>query len=89
MIGVGRQVRVRSTDPPYHTRVPRYVRGHIGTVRVVQPPALLPDDLVRKGCEARRLPVYTVAFTSGELWGEDGHEVLCDLWECYLEALDE
>ena len=29
---VGTTVRVKSTDPDHHTRVPRYVRGHTGEI---------------------------------------------------------
>ena len=31
----GARVRVKTGDPDHHTRVPRYVRGHTGTVVTV------------------------------------------------------
>lgn len=87
---VGQPVRVRAADPPYHTRVPRYVRGHTGLVRAVQPVCELPDDVARRRSPARSLPVYSVAFTASGLWGGGpsgtDDEVVCDLWECYLDA---
>ncbi|MEU3342348.1 SH3-like domain-containing protein [Streptomyces sp. NPDC006668] len=86
---VGQRVRVRAADPPHHTRVPRYVRGHTGVVRVVQHACPLPDDEARRRLPVRVLPVYTVAFAAGGLWAkapaDPRDEVLCDLWECYLE----
>ena len=33
---VGTRVRATAVDPPHHTRVPRYVRGQVGTVVEVQ-----------------------------------------------------
>ncbi|MGW3210169.1 SH3-like domain-containing protein [Streptomyces sp. NPDC001135] len=86
---VGQHVRVRSADPAHHTRAPRYVRGHVGLVRVVQDACELPDDIARGRTPAARLPVYTVAFPAHGLWcvppAGAGDEVLCDLWECYLD----
>lgn len=88
---VGQPVRVRSVDPPHHTRVPAYVRGHRGLVRAVQPACELADDAARRRSPVRRLPVYSVGFAPADLWGGDpppgGDEVLCDLWECYLDAV--
>ncbi|KAA6212336.1 nitrile hydratase subunit beta [Streptomyces albofaciens JCM 4342] len=86
---VGEPVRVRPADPPHHTRVPRYVRGHVGHVVVVQPPCPLPDDVARRRDPFRVLPVYTVRFAARDLWGSGAHIVLTDLWECYLEPAGE
>ena len=33
---VGDLVRTRPVDPPHHTRIPRYTRGHVGEVVEVQ-----------------------------------------------------
>ncbi|MFJ5222897.1 SH3-like domain-containing protein [Streptomyces sp. NPDC088400] len=85
---IGQRVRVRTGAPPHHTRMPGYLRGHTGRVRVIQPPAPLPDDIALNAAPVRQLRVYTIAFTSHALWRQPGapaHEVLCDLWECYLE----
>ncbi|MEU5041582.1 SH3-like domain-containing protein [Streptomyces griseorubiginosus] len=85
----GQRVRVRAADPPHHTRAPRYVRGHAGVVRIVQDPCPLPDDEARRRRPVRVLPVYTIAFAAADLWAcspaDPRDEVLCDLWECYLE----
>jgi nitrile hydratase subunit beta len=34
---VGEQVRIKNMSPAGHTRLPRYVRGHAGTVTQIQP----------------------------------------------------
>ncbi|MFJ8336307.1 SH3-like domain-containing protein [Streptomyces sp. NPDC094437] len=86
---VGDPVRVLAGDPPHHTRAPRYVRGHVGVVRGVQGACAVPDDEARRGRPVRVLVVYSVGFRARELWGGQARgardEVVCDLWECYLE----
>jgi Nitrile hydratase beta subunit len=39
----GDQVRARRTDPAHHTRIPRYVRGAVGTVVATEGRHPLPD----------------------------------------------
>jgi nitrile hydratase subunit beta len=79
----GDRVRARSADPDGHTRLPRYVRGHVGEVVEVCATWLRPDDAVRGISRAE--PVYTVRFGAAELWGSGQHSVVLDLWESYLE----
>ena len=84
----GDQVRARRTDPPHHTRLPRYARGAAGTVLELQGRYPLPDN------RARRLPaepeaVYTVRFAAADLFGEGDHTVTVDLWESYLRPAAE
>lgn len=87
--GVGDRVRVRRMRPERHHRCPRYVRGAVGTVERVVGSDFLPDIGRRDG---ELEPVYTVCFSSHELWGDGGvergraHDVLIDLWQSYLEA---
>jgi nitrile hydratase len=83
----GQRVRVKRMHPPGHTRCPRYVRGAVGTVEAVRGADRLPDRAVY-GERIDREPVYSVAFTSEELWGpgdEPPWTVSLDLWETYLE----
>jgi hypothetical protein len=81
----GEQVRARRTDPPHHTRVPRYVRGAVGTV--VEPEGAHPlPDLRSRGLPAPPEPVYAVRFTARELFGTGDHTVTIGLWESYLQA---
>lgn len=89
---VGDRVRARNLHPAGHTRLPRYVRGHVGTVALVHGAHVYPDRHV-----SRPLPpfdqapewLYTVVFEGRALWGEAaeaGHQVSVDAWQPYLEA---
>jgi hypothetical protein len=79
----GDRVRARAADPDGHTRLPRYVRGHVGEVLELRATWALPDETVRG--VSRPEPVYAVSFRADELWGTGSHEVILDLWESYLE----
>jgi hypothetical protein len=81
----GARVRTAAVDPAHHTRLPRYVRGRVGTVERVQRTSPLPDDRARRAAQPRVEPVYTVRFEAGDLWDEGTHAVTVDLWESYLE----
>lgn len=83
----GDRVLVRSDDRAGHTRAPRYVRGHRGTVVQRHGNHPLPDAVV-DGAEPATVvqPAYAVRFSAAELWGEGAHTVTVDLWERYLEA---
>lgn len=83
----GARVRVSALDPPGHSRVPRYVRGKVGTVLERIGEHLRPDQNARGG-PAEREPVYTVAFPAGELFGAGDHEITVDLWCSSLEPAD-
>jgi nitrile hydratase subunit beta len=80
----GTRVRATTVDPPHHTRVPRYVRGHLGEVVGVQGLHPVPDDRARNLPAPRIEPVYAVRFAARDLWGEGTHQVVVDLWESYL-----
>ena len=80
----GDRVRTARADPPHHSRLPRYVRGAVGTV--VEPQGLHPlADLRAQGLPAEPEPVYTVRFSAGELFGQGDHSVTVDVWESRLE----
>lgn len=89
---VGDRVRALNRHPAGHTRLPRYVRGHVGTVVLVHGAHVLAD---RHAASAPGQPfdeapqwLYTVAFDGRELWGDDaepGTSVSVDAWESYLE----
>lgn len=81
--GPGDRVQASRTDPPYHTRLPRYARGAIGTVMERQGRYPLPDRSARS-LPAEPEPVYAVRFTARELFGAGDHTVTVDLWESYL-----
>ncbi|MFO1329088.1 MAG: nitrile hydratase subunit beta [Rubrivivax sp.] len=92
--GVGDRVRARNVHPQGHTRLPRYVRGHVGTVTLVHGGHVFAD---RHAASAPGQPfddrpewLYTVAFDGQALWGasaEPGTLVSVDAWEPYLEAV--
>jgi nitrile hydratase len=79
----GDRVLTSLTDPPHHTRLPRYARGAVGTVVEHQGRYPLPDRRARQ-LPTEPEPVYTVRFAAAELFGEGDHTVTIDLWESYL-----
>jgi nitrile hydratase subunit beta len=84
---VGNRVRAKMIHPPTHTRLPRYVRGHIGTVERVLGCHVFPDSSATGAGENPQW-LYTVAFAGRELWGEASDpnlKVSVDAWEPYLE----
>lgn len=85
---VGERVRAISAGATGHTRLPAYVRGHVGTVTALQPGQVLPDSAAHFTGESPQ-HVYTVEFDARELWGADGEQfsLSIDLFEPYLEKL--
>jgi nitrile hydratase subunit beta len=84
---VGDAVRARNINPTGHTRLPRYVRGHVGVISADHGAHVFPDTNAHGlGEQPQRL--YQVRFTARELWGEAARaddEVFLDLWESYLD----
>jgi nitrile hydratase subunit beta len=82
---VGEHVRVKDIAPPGHTRLPRYVRGHVGVVSLVQPASVLPDTNAHFIAENPQY-VYTVRFDSRELWGAEAEPfaLTIEMFESYL-----
>ncbi len=84
----GDRVRMKNMHPEGHTRLPRYVRGHAGTIECVRGCHVFPDAVVAgRGEEPHWL--YTVVFDGRELWGESGDPTLkvsVEAWEPYLES---
>lgn len=85
----GERVLVRQVDTVGHTRAPRYVRGHVGTVVGVHGHHTLPDDVVAHVPEPRVEAVYAVQFPARTLWGTGEHTVTVNLWETYLEPAED
>lgn len=84
---VGDAVRVREWHPAGHTRAPRYVQGKTGTVLRIDPVGNVPDIEAHGGGFVSD-PIYSIRFTSRELWGEGGNDrevVHVDLFERYLQ----
>ena len=84
---VGDPVRARVMHPRGHTRLPRYVRGRLGSIEAVHGCHVFPDAHAHGGGEDPQW-LYTVVFDGGELWGDDGDPALTvsvDAFEPYLE----
>jgi nitrile hydratase len=90
---IGQRVQARNIHPQGHTRLPRYVRGHTGTVVHVHGAHVYPDRHVSQTLppfDAHAEWLYTVVFEGTELWGEAADpqvQVSVDAWEPYLEAV--
>jgi nitrile hydratase subunit beta len=85
---VGDRVRMRNIHPATHTRLPRYVRGHAGTIDRVRGCHVFPDAAALGDGETAHW-LYAVAFDSRELWGDGADptvRVSVEAWEPYLEA---
>lgn len=81
----GDRVRTAAVDPPHHTRLPRYARGHVGVVVEPQGGWPLADERACGVVDPTVQTVYTVSFAAADLWGAGDHRVTVDLWESYLE----
>jgi nitrile hydratase len=84
---VNQRVRARTMHPAGHTRLPRYVRGKIGTVERDHGVYVFPDsNALFLGENPQH--VYSVRFAARELWGDQASSrdaVYLDLWDDYLE----
>ena len=87
LFSVGDRVRARNFHPEGHTRLPRYVRGRVGTVEATRSGFVFPDTNAHRLGEQPQW-VYTVVFDGREIWGEASDPSLrisIDAWESYLE----
>ncbi|TAN12564.1 MAG: nitrile hydratase subunit beta [Rhizobiaceae bacterium] len=86
---LGDKVRAKNMHPFTHTRLPRYLRGHVGEIVHVHGVHVFPDSNAHgKGEDPQWL--YAVRFSARELWGKDrpaGDTVSADCWEPYLETV--
>jgi nitrile hydratase beta subunit len=83
----GERVRARNLHPAGHTRLPRYVRGHVGEIARIHGVHVFPDSNARGAGEAPQW-LYGVRFSARELWGEEAaflDQVHVDCFESYLE----
>ena len=87
----GQRVRARQMHPSGHTRLPRYVRGHVGSVQAVRGVHVLPDHHTTHPPTPESDQgewLYTVVFDARDLWGPQADptvSVSVDAWESYLE----
>ncbi|MEO8315820.1 MAG: nitrile hydratase subunit beta [Pseudomonadota bacterium] len=88
IFAVGQQVRARNVEIDGHTRLPRYVRGKVGTIAALHGCHVFPDTFAHDLGENPQ-PLYTVRFEARELWGDNVTRRDCvyiDLWESYLQT---
>ena len=86
--GIGERVRAKNMHPMTHTRLPRYVRGHCGTIELIHGCHVFPDSHATGEGECPQW-LYTVRFSGRDLWGEQSDpsvSVSVDAFEPYLEA---
>ena len=83
----GDRVRTKNIHPATHTRLPRYARDKVGVVEMCHGCHMYPDSVAAdRGDNPQWL--YTVVFTSRELWGPDADptiKISIDAFEPYLD----
>lgn len=82
----GQRVRVRNPVTPGHTRVPRYIRRHFGTVVRHSCTWPHPTESAATGRHGQPEHVYAVSLDAAAVFGPDAtHTLLIDIWERDLE----
>jgi nitrile hydratase len=84
---VGARVRTKNINPVAHTRLPRYARGHTGTIERINGCHVFPDSNAQGQGENPQW-LYTVVFSGRDLWGADADPTLkvsIEAFEPYLE----
>jgi nitrile hydratase len=87
---LGDRVRMKNIHPKTHTRLPRYVRGHVGEIVKVHGCHVFPDAVALDMEHEDPQWLYVVRFDSRELWGDDADptvKVSVDAFEPYLEKV--
>ncbi|HEV7610625.1 MAG TPA: nitrile hydratase subunit beta [Steroidobacteraceae bacterium] len=81
------RVRARNMNPMGHTRLPRYVRGKVGTVDRDHGIFVFPDTNAHFNGEKPQ-HVYSVRFVARDVWGAEASprdSIYVDMWDDYLE----
>jgi nitrile hydratase subunit beta len=87
---IGDRIRVKNIHPTTHTRLPRYVRGHLGMIESLHGCHVFPDSNAH-GVGENPQWLYTVRFNARDLWGPDADpnlSVSVDAWEPYVEPTE-
>jgi len=63
---LGDKVRTRNMHPQTHTRLPRYLRGHVGEIAHLHGTHVFPDSNAHRKGEAPQ-PLYTVSFLASDI----------------------
>jgi ribosomal protein L21E len=86
---VGDDVRAKVMHPQTYTRLPRYIRGKVGTVVKDHGVYVFPDTMGQR-LSTKPQHVYSIRFSAQALWGMNvsPHDSLyIDLFDDHLEAL--
>jgi nitrile hydratase len=87
---IGDRVRAKDIHPATHTRLPQYVRGHVGVIELLHGCHVFPDtNAMGQGEHPHWL--YTVTFDGKDLWPDAADQrsrISVDAWEPYLEPAD-
>lgn len=84
---MGDRVRVNNIHTPKHTRLPSYIRNHVGVVHAIHGAHVYPDAHAQ-GLGEDPQWLYNIKFQASELFGESRpqHDFThVDCWEPYLE----
>lgn len=85
---VGDLVRAKVMHPKTYTRLPRYVRGKVGTVVRAHGVYVFPDTLGQRLSTSPQ-HVYNIRFAAQELWGPEAatqDALYLDLFDAHLEV---
>jgi nitrile hydratase beta subunit len=85
---IGDRIRTRNTHPDGHTRIPRYLRGQVGTITAERGIFDLPDAIATR-MGRRPQPVYTVEFLARDIWGArvtTKDRLSAEMFQDYIEA---
>jgi nitrile hydratase subunit beta len=86
---IGQSIRAKLMSPAGHTRMPRYVRGRVGTVERYHGAHVFPDTHAHVADENPH-HLYGVRFHARDLWGDHADarlSVNLDIWEPSLERI--
>lgn len=86
---VGDRVRAKVVHVPTYTRLPRYVRGKVGTITKDHGVYVFPDTLGMR-LDTKPQHVYSVCFAAQELWGAEASAkdtLHIDLFDDHLEPI--
>jgi nitrile hydratase subunit beta len=87
LFAIGDKVKARNLHSKSHTRLPGYLRGHVGEVLLYHKAHVFPDSNAH-GQGENPQHLYTVRFKARDVFGKASNDVLqADLFEPYLEAV--
>lgn len=84
---IGDRITMRNINPRGHTRMPRYLRGHVGVVERDYGVFAFPDTHAHGGGETPQ-HVYSVKFSASDVWGREGGAkdfLVVDVWDDYMD----